>query len=38
MKGANIGTALLKSNGVILLEKEKVLAAANKAKIQIIGF
>jgi len=38
MKEAHINTALLKSDSVILLEKEKVLAAANEAKIQIIGF
>jgi len=38
MKEAHINTALLKSDSVILLEKEKTLAAANKAKIQIIGF
>jgi len=38
MKEARINTAVLKADSVILLEKAKTLAAANKAGIQIIGF
>ncbi|MEM9157910.1 MAG: UDP-2,3-diacylglucosamine diphosphatase LpxI [Verrucomicrobiota bacterium] len=38
MAEQNIKTALLKSDGVIILEKEKLLAQAAAHKIQIIGF
>lgn len=38
LKETGIRTAVLKAGGVIILEKEKVLAAAAKAKIQVIGF
>ncbi|EDY82105.1 conserved hypothetical protein [Verrucomicrobiia bacterium DG1235] len=38
MAEQNIRTAVLKAGDVIMVEKEKILAAAAKAKIQIIGF
>lgn len=38
MVEAGIGAAVLKAGSVIIVEKEKVLAAANAAKIQLIGF
>lgn len=38
MAEASIRTALLKAGSVIIVEKEAVLAAATKAKIQLIGF
>ncbi|MCH6256428.1 UDP-2,3-diacylglucosamine diphosphatase LpxI [Puniceicoccaceae bacterium K14] len=38
MSEVGLSTVMLKAGSVIILEKEKVLAAANKAKIQIIGF
>ena len=38
MKEAGLRTAVLKAGSVILVEKEKVLAEATKAKIQLIGF
>ncbi|MBD5779635.1 UDP-2,3-diacylglucosamine diphosphatase LpxI [Pelagicoccus sp. NFK12] len=34
----NIGTAVLKAGDVIMVEKEKILAAAARHKIQLIGF
>ena len=34
----HIRTAVLKANSVIMVEKEKILAQAAKAKIQLIGF
>lgn len=38
MKANHIGTAVLKAGSVIIIEKQKVLAAAAKAKIQLLGF
>ena len=38
MRNAGISTAVLKADSVIILEREKTLAEANRAKIQIIGF
>ena len=38
MQQSGIGTAVLKAGSVIMVEKERILAQAAKAKIQIIGF
>ncbi len=38
MQEAGVKTAILKAGSVIIIEKEKVLKAAIKAKIQLIGF
>ncbi len=38
MQESGVRTAALKTDSVIVLEKEKTLAAAEKAKIQLIGF
>lgn len=38
MREAGIGTALLKAGSVIVLDKDRIIEAANRSKVQLIGF